>query len=97
MILTGTYEGKEVRVTFNGEGQPCHLYLRFVEPIDLVRQNGDFNNPRMLSAQLRSELGYRDACHLLYTHGIPRDSGLWALNHDGCPSDAYLKREFGDL
>ena len=97
MLLTGTYEGKEVIVEFNGEGQPCHLYVRYVEPINLVRQDGDFNNPRMLSAQLRSELGFRDACHLLYSHGIDKTSGLWHLNHDGYPSEDYLKREFGDI
>jgi hypothetical protein len=94
--IEGVYEGKEVRVTYDGEGDPCHLYVRYVEPINLVRQDDYFPNLRSLSAQLRGELGFRDACHLLYTNDVDPKSGLWALNHDGRPSEEYLKREFGD-
>ena len=91
MIIEGTYENKTVRITFNGEGQPCHLHVRFEAPIDMDLDRGEFANPRALSAQLRLELGYRDCCHLLYTHGVDKASGLWALNHDGYPSEEYLK------
>ena len=77
-------------MTYKEDG-PCHLFVRFIEPIDFVRQNGFFNNTRMLSAQLRGELGYRDACHFLYVNNVPETSGLWTLNHDGRPSEEYLK------
>jgi hypothetical protein len=91
MIIEGTYENKTVRITFNGEDKPCHLHVRFNAPINMDMDRGEFNNPRSLSAQLRSELSYRDCCHLLYTNGVEKTSGLWALNHDGYPSENYLK------
>ena len=85
-IITETYSGKEIRIAFNGEGNPCHLTVRFLSPIDMEVDHGEFRNPVLLSAQLRSELGYSDCCELLFANDIPKDSGLWSLNHDGYPA-----------
>ena len=90
MQIEGEYEGKQVRITYDGEGK-CHLYVRFIEPIDLVRVDDDFNNTRMLSAQLRCELGYKDSCDLLFKGEVPKTSGLWALNHDGYPGEHFIQ------
>jgi hypothetical protein len=89
MIIEGTYENKTVRITLD-EGKPS-LHVHFGAPINMDVDRGEFANLRMLSAQLRSELSYRDCCHLLYTNGVDKTSGLWALNHDGYPGEDYLK------
>src|ERR1700748_1008761 len=92
--IKGTYDNKEVTVIYNGEDKPCHLLIKFMPPIDMLIDRGEFNNPRMLSAQLRSDLSYKDCCDLLFSHDIPKNSGLWALNHDGYPSDHFIKLYF---
>ena len=90
MILSGTYSGKEILIDYNGEGKPCHLLVRFLPPIDMEIDRGEFMNPRSLSAQLRSELSYQDCCSFLFANNVPKESGLWALNHDGYPSEHFI-------
>ena len=94
MLLTGIYDGKEVLLEYNGEDKPCYLIFRYLPPIDIVIDRGEFANPKSLSAQLRSDLSYKDCCDLLFWYGIPKTSGLWALNHDGYPSDHFIKLHF---
>ena len=94
MRLTGTFGNKEIVVEYNGEGQPCHLHVRFLPPIDMEIDRGEFKNPRGLSAQLRSELSYQDCCAFLFENNVPKESGLWSLNHDGYPSDHFIATFF---
>jgi hypothetical protein len=94
MILEGTFDGKLVRITYNGEGKPCRLNIHFLAPINMDVDRGEFQNPKGLSAQLRSEIGYKECCEILFAHDIPKDSGLWALNHDGYPSEHFIQQFF---
>ena len=96
MILQGEFDGKEITIEYEGEGKPCRLRVKYAPPIDMLIDRGEFSNSRSLSAQLRSEIGYMECCELLFAHDIPKDSGLWALNHDGYPSDHFIKTYFPD-
>ena len=78
-------DGREVMVLYQGNDKPCHLFVRYVEPINMVVVDREYPNPRMLSADLVARLLYKFACDFLYDHEVPPDSQLWHLNHDGYP------------
>lgn len=87
MLITGSFEGKDVTILYEGEDKPCLMSIRY--PVfDITRFDADyFNNPVKLSASLRCEMGYMFCRDLLEAHDIPYTSQLWHLNHDGPPKN----------
>lgn len=84
--LEGHFDGKDVVLLYQGEDKPVHLHVSY-PAFDIVTYDREFPNPVMASAHLRCALTYKEACTFLATHGIPKSSQLWHLNHDGPPPD----------
>lgn len=82
----GHIDGKDIVLLYQGEGKPVHLMIAYAD-FDLIKIDDEFANPVVASAHLRAELTYQGACEFLATHGIPKSSQLWHLNHDGPPPD----------
>jgi hypothetical protein len=86
--LSGIVDGKEIIILIEDDWKPCHIYVRIVEH-NIVRLDDTFPNAKMLSAFLSDELAYGPACEFLRSHGVPRESVLWDLNHSGYPKDLW--------
>ncbi len=93
MLMTGIYDDKEVIVEINDDGKLSSFMFRYLK-IDRTVDRGEFSNLKSLSAHLRADLSYEACCDLLFRHDIPKDSPLWSLNHDGYPSEQFVKKYF---
>lgn len=82
-ILEGIVNDHEITIMVDNEWKPCYLKIRLVQPVELVLIDDDFPNARMLSASLSCRIGYGPACDFLHAHGVPKESQLWNLNHEG--------------
>lgn len=81
-ILSGSHEGRDVTILFEGEGKPCLMSIRY-PAFDVDRFDAAyFDNPVKLSASLRCTMGYQFCREFLEAHGIPQTSQLWHLNHE---------------
>lgn len=60
-----------------------HLFVKLVlrDGYEVIRQDDEYPNLSMLSANLVAEIMYGPAVELLTKHNVPHDSPLWDLNH----------------
>lgn len=83
-VFESVVDGKEVVLLYEGDWEPCCLYIRLIGP-DIVTCEREYRNAKMLSADLACDLLYGNACDFLHEHGVPYESALWDLNHSGPP------------
>ena len=83
LYLEGQVGDQEITIAVDGDNKPGLLRIRLVDPLNVVLIDREYPNVRLLSSDLACEIGYGPACDFLHAHKVPRESGLWFLNHGG--------------
>jgi hypothetical protein len=85
--FSGIVNNKEVIILYEDDWKPCHLYVRVLEPFNIVKLDDTFPNAIKLSAFLASALATGPARDFLHDHNVPKESKLWDLNYSGWTPD----------
>ena len=89
MTTVTTPERKCFYILVDDAQRLYHVDERFL-PSDWIKDHS-FKNAKEMSAWLRDTLGYTWACEVLFKCEVPKDHGLWGLNHTGYPkNDEFL-------
>lgn len=90
-LIAGPSGDHAVEILVGHEGRTCYLWIAH-GPSGVTRRDGLYPNARALSADLRAALGLSHAADWLRRQGVPLESALYDLNHDGADIRAYFAR-----
>ena len=91
-MLSGRIGNKEIVILYEGDWSPCHLYIKLLEPFEMVLTDDTFPNLWKLSADFACDVATGPARDFLHDHNVPKESMLWSLNHAGWAPDMRIEQ-----